>query len=75
MNKMNSEEQISKIAQKLENIIDELDSVFSEIDKMEMTMYIEEDINRLEYTINSSIIDLIDIIDRKLGDDEEWVIK
>jgi len=71
MNKMNSEEQISKIAQKLENIIDELDSVFSEIDKMEMTMYIEEDINRLEYTINSSIIDLIDIIDRKLGDDEE----
>jgi len=69
---MNNEEQISKITQKLEKIIDDLDSVFSEIDKMEMTTYIEEDIYRLEYTINSSIIDLIDIINRKLGSDKKW---
>jgi len=69
---MNSEEQISLIIQKLEKIIDDLDSVFSEIDKMEMITYIEEDIYRLEYTINSSIIDLIDIINRKLGSDKKW---
>ena len=66
---MDKEEQISVITKKLEGIIDDLDSVFSEIDKMEMTMYIEQDIYRLEYTINSSIIDLIDIINRKLRDD------
>jgi len=63
---MNSEEQISLITQKLEKISDELDSVFSEIDRMEMTKYIEQDIYRLEYTINSGIIDLIDTINRKL---------
>jgi len=63
---MNSEEQISLIIQKLEKIIDDLDSVSTEIDKMEMTIYIEEDIYRLEYAINSGIIDLIDIINRKL---------
>ena len=63
---MDKEEQISIITKKLERIIDDLDSVFSEIDKMEMTMYIEQDIYRLEYTINSSIMDLIDIINRKL---------
>jgi len=63
---MNSEEQISLITQKLEKISDELDSVFSEIDKMEMTKYIEQDIYRLEYAINSGIIDLIDTINKKL---------
>jgi len=63
---MDKEEQISVITKKLERIIDDLDSVFSEIDKMETTMYIEQDIYRLEYTINSSIMDLIDIINRKL---------
>jgi len=63
---MNSEEQISLITQKLEKISNELDSVFSEIDKMEMTKYIEQDIYRLEYAINSGIIDLIDTINRKL---------
>jgi len=68
---MNKEEQISVITKKLEGIIDELDSVFSEIDKMEMTMYIEQDIYRLEYTINSGVMDLIDIINRKLRDDKE----
>ena len=68
---MDKEEQISIITKKLEKIIDELDSVFSEIDRMEMTMYIEQDIYGLEYTINSSIIDLIDIINRKLGVDKK----
>ena len=68
---MNKEEQISVITKKLEEIIDDMDSVFSEIDKIEMTMYIEQDIYRLEYTINSSIIDLIDIINRKLGEDKK----
>jgi len=68
---MDKEEQISVITKKLEKIIDELDSVFSEIDRMEMTMYIEQDIYGLEYTINSSIIDLIDIINRKLGVDKK----
>jgi hypothetical protein len=68
---MNSEGQISIITQKLEKVIDNLDSIFTEIDKMGKTMYIEEDIYRLEYTINSSIIDLIDIINRKLGSDEK----
>jgi len=63
---MNKEEQISVITKKLEGIIDDLDSVFSKIDKMEMTMYIEQDIYRLEYAINSSIIDLINIINKKL---------
>jgi len=67
---MDKEEQISVITKKLERIIDELDSIFSEIDKMETTMYIEQDIYRLEYTINSSIMDLIDIINRKLGEDK-----
>jgi len=67
---MNREEQISLITQKLEKIIDDLDNIFSEIDKMEMTTYIREDIYSLEYTINSGIIDLIDIINRKLGDEK-----
>jgi hypothetical protein len=68
---MNSEGQTSKITQKLEKIIDDLDNIFTEIDKMGKTMYIEEDIYRLEYTINSGIIDLIDVIKRKLGDDKK----
>jgi len=67
---MNREEQIFLITQKLEKIIDDLDNIFSEIDKIEMTTYIREDIYSLEYTINSGIIDLIDIINRKLGDEK-----
>jgi len=62
-----SEKQISKITQKLEKMIDDLNSVYGEIDKLEMTEYISVDIVRLEYTIDSSIFDLIDIINRKLG--------